>query len=449
MNMVVFSGFYASKKKAYKKTINGFIPQSLVVPVRLLDGDRSSIRVQVGDTVEEGDCIAASDNPDTGVSMSYAPVPGTVTEIGECRCPNGTVSEGIRIRLGGAFRFLGRRIEKRDVQQLSAHEMLSEIEKQGIINTFVTDKPVTLAKSIRDARAEHPFLIVRLFDEDPSRITDSLVASLFLEDVYSGAAMTAAALAAAGIIFVTEKDFAGQKDFEFGCPAAFVPVNERQYPAAFKKDMCAAVRKTLKNTPFCAASERSLFTDATTMQETHRALLYGIPVIDRYVHVSGDCINASSLMKVAIGTPLSYLAEQCGGLRRNLRTAIVNGQISGFAADNLDAPVTKYVKSVVFLSSRYIAERVSSACVRCGNCRRVCPRHLAPDIIYRHITGEIIAENDYLRSTALCSLCGLCNSVCSARLPICQTIDGFKKERLMRQQAHRRQAAAVAQGAEW
>ena len=448
MNMVVFSGFYASKKKAYTKTINGFIPTSLVVPVRLLEGDRCIIRVQVGDTVEEGACIAASENPDTGKSLSYAPVPGTVTEIGECRCPNGTVSEGIRIQLGGTFRFLGRRLEMRDAQQRSAEDMLSEIEKQGIINTFVTDKPLTLAKSIRDARAEHPFLIVRLFDEDPSRITDSLITAHFLEEVYSGAAATATALGAAGIIFITEKEFSGQKDFEFGCPAAFVPVDERRYPAAFKKDICAAVRKALKNTPFCAASEQSLFTDSPTMQETHRAIRFGIPVIDRYVHVSGDCINASGLMKVAIGTPLSYLAEQCGGLRRSLRTAIVNGQISGFAVDNLDAPVTKYVKSVVFLSSRHIAERISTACARCGNCRRACPRHLAPDIIYRHITGEIIAENDYLRSTALCSLCGLCNSVCSARLPICQTIDRFKKEHFIRRNERQAAPAAVMQGAQ-
>ena len=119
---------------------------------------------------------------------------------------------------------------------------------------------------------------------------------------------------------------------------------------------------------------------------------------------------------------MRFLAEQCGGLKRPPAAVIVNGLMLGSFAASLDAPVTKYVKSVLFLPMHRIFDRREMSCVRCGECRIVCPRALAPDILYRHATGGAEAPKEYIESAALCSGCGLCNSVCPSRLSISQAV---------------------------
>ena len=58
--MTVFSGFYILKKKAYKKTVNGFIPATLTIPALQDKLNDCSIIVKPGDKIGEGQLIAAS-----------------------------------------------------------------------------------------------------------------------------------------------------------------------------------------------------------------------------------------------------------------------------------------------------------------------------------------------------------------------------------------------------
>ena len=148
--------------------------------------------------------------------------------------------------------------------------------------------------------------------------------------------------------------------------------------------------------------------------------------------MNGDCIPASGILKVAVGTTFRMLAEQCGGFVKSPEGIIVNGMISGVSSGTLDAPVTKYVKSVTFIPKMQCPDQRQTVCIRCGNCRRACPAKLSPDIIYRYIRNGMIASEDYLASAEFCSDCGLCNSVCPSRLPLSQRIYEFAKSKKLK-----------------
>ncbi|MDE5898772.1 MAG: hypothetical protein K2H09_05855, partial [Treponemataceae bacterium] len=433
---MVFSGFHTVKKSVYKDAVSGFLPRTALVPLRQECGAECRCLVGVGDVVQEGQLIAAS-AADAGrfASCVHAPIPGKVVGMESCTCPDGRSSDAVRIALGGTFSFLGKRRAAADAALLSAPMLLRDIAAKGVLNTFEASKPELLAAQLASAGGGRRLLVVRLFDEDVSRLTDSLAAKLFFDKVFEGALISAKAMAAAGVIFAVPRDFsAGEWEGLLSeppgmrVPSLYVSVDAGAYPSGHPKELAAAVRKASKEAPFSNACASDVYTDASTMLEVCRTVKAGMPVIDRYVHVSGSCLHASGFIKVCIGTTLRELAEQCGGFRKWPAAIIVNGLVCGMSAGTLDAPVAKYVKSVLFLPSSKSPDQRPSVCVRCGNCRRACPRGLSPDILYRHITGMHLAEPEYAASAALCVDCGLCNYVCPARLPICQEIRCFQKK---------------------
>lgn len=429
--MTVFSGFYILKKKAYKNTVNGFIPSSLTIPALQDKLNDCRIIVKPGDKVSEGQLLASSGGLRSGRSMIYSPLPGTVEDIVQCTCPDGRLSSAVKLKFGGKFSFTGKKIKAKDFSAFSPNMLVSEIDEKGIINTFIADRPVPLAFELKkNSERKNKLLIVRLFDEDPSRLTDSLISSFFFKEVCAGADLCARALDAEKIVFIKSKDFAAKtEDFNFSRKAYFFSVDSKYYPAGFKKEICRAVKKLSgADDQLQDINYGDLFTDSSTMYDVYRTLCFGMPLTDRYVHISGECLHASGMIKVQTGITLQELAEQCGGFVKEPSAIIINGIVSGVSAQALDIPVTKYVKSVSFLPAKRTPRQLKSMCIRCGNCRRECPRALSPDVLYRHIKGSIIADKSYIDSAKLCSLCGLCNAVCPARLPISQTIESFNKK---------------------
>lgn len=125
-----------------------------------------------------------------------------------------------------------------------------------------------------------------------------------------------------------------------------------------------------------------------------------------------------------MGTSIRDLAEQCGGFIKRPESIIINGVVCGVSSGTLDAPITKYVKSITFLPASKTPNQKQLECIRCGNCRRVCPLHLSPDVIYSRMVFPYTKDKDdvYIKSSELCNGCGLCNASCPARLPLSQVI---------------------------
>lgn len=416
--------FVQSERQPFSVAVRSFLPPSVVVPFSYSRERDYACMVRAGDRVVEGQVVAVSRLP-MGADI-HSPVPGIVEKVVQCPLPNGCMGKALSIKLGGAFSYLGKKPVYADWSSFSGDALLAIFKKKGVVNTFHGHKP--LAETISRCKAGRDrFLVVRLFDEDPSRMTDSFIASQCTSELVVGVHIVARALNASGILFaVGKKSDVSLPPELFSDPSVMmVQCDTARYPAGFRQNLVAQIKKQCvsgKDSPFSAIGNASVFIDPETALSAYEAVVTGVPVVERYVHVTGSCLNAAAMFKVRIGTTIESLVQQCGGLKKRPAKIIINGMITGSAVSSLETPVTRHVKSVAFVPAGELNDQRLAPCVRCGKCRAICPEGLFPDLMFRQRADGMALGEDFVRTASLCSDCCLCNSVCPSRLPLCQTI---------------------------
>jgi len=170
------------------------------------------------------------------------------------------------------------------------------------------------------------------------------------------------------------------------------------------------------------------------------ALLDGTPLISRLVTVTGDGVRRPGNYRVLLGTPVRDLIEHCGGLSDGDVSLTMGGPMMGLRLHNRDVPV---VKGMNCLLVRKVARKHETvlACIRCGQCARVCPVSLLPQQLYRFARAR---EFDKATDHALrdCIECGCCEYVCPSHIPLVQYYRYAKAEIQAQQQDKQKSDAA-------
>lgn len=442
----MFPDYVPKKKDTLSSVTTGFLPAGVLIPLVQEEGVELTPVVSRGTTVTEGQVIA--ENKITFGNSSakiHSPVPGVVRGIKSCVYPDGKQGKAIEIKLSGSFAHIGKKSLPSSWETLPQTLLLSRIADYGIVNTFTAKSPVSLSQEIKALQNdEGPLFFVRLFDEEMDVQTDSVISVSEAERVLNGIKIAVKAVNPREIILCYKK---GEKEFLekyfdsdenaenrkrtiAGVPVTTMQVNIADYPSGNKSKLSTLYIRGKK----LPATEReimlsSLFIDASTLALLSDAIDNNIPVTRIPVHVSGDCLRSSGILKVCIGSSFRSIAKQCGVDKKHLGKIIVNGMINGYTVSSLDAPLTKYVKSIFFVSKRDFAVHSEAVCLRCGRCREACPEKLSPDVIFSNaVMGVRIPEN-YIKSAELCTQCGLCNFACPAQLPLSQGIKLIKDKR--------------------
>ena len=419
--------------KDYHISQRAFLPKTVSIPLSQESESFYKCIVKPGDIVKEGDVIAQSEIADGWTSSLHSSVPGKVISIEPCISPNGRQEFSVKIQFGGALSYLGKIPSERRLDTYNQSEIIRTLIKNGVINTFKTSIPENLGVQMDKINTHHEKrnLVVRLFDEDPYRITDSLISKFFFDEVVKGARIAAKAINAKGIVFAIDTKSEEKSIFEKPEYKDIHPLEMKiqRYPCGTPREIVSAfVRGPLnKICPF-KLTKHDLFTDSSTMYEVYKAAVLSIPCVDRMVHFSGNCLNASCLLDVKLGTKIRDIVPQVGGFLKEPAHIIINGMLCGTSVKSLDIPITKYVKSVEFLSKTKNSDEQIYSCINCGNCRFACPVNLSPDILYNHTVNFKRLKETYTASSLACIECGLCNTVCPARLPLCQTIKVLKNK---------------------
>ncbi len=419
--MASVSDFVSEDKGAFSVAVNGFVPRRAFVPFNQEDSS-TEVLVKAGDRVQEGQTIAKGKN-----SSVQATIPGIVESIEVVQFPNGRQGKAAKINLGGTFSFIGKKHGKVNWQGFDASTILMVMAEKGVVNTF--EGCESLSEQIKKLHSKSArILAVRLFDDDPSRVTERFLAERYWNEVVEGAAIIAKAMKANGLVFVHDAKmavaFSDADDSLFTVPKAVCAVSIEKYPAGFAHEIASAVKKMHAGAPFSEIGNRDLYVDAMTALAAYDAVALSVPLMERYVHVTGDCLNAGAIMKVKIGTTMGDLAKQCGWFKRQPAKIVVNGIVTGFSVSSLSIPVTKLVKSVAFLPAKKALRQYDEQCIGCGDCRKICPVGLYPDMLFRsfqHERNGTELEKQYAATSLLCTNCALCNAVCPSRLPLSET----------------------------
>ncbi len=154
-----------------------------------------------------------------------------------------------------------------------------------------------------------------------------------------------------------------------------------------------------------------------TVYAIQQAVCSNKPLFERYITVSGSLIKNPGNYKVKIGTLLSHIVEECGGLKSDPSKIIMGGPMCGLAISTLDMPVVKGTSGVLFFSKKEVTGGDYDPCIRCGSCVDICPINLVPcDIAnsvekYRYDLAGSMNPLD-------CIQCGACAFVCPSKRPI-------------------------------
>jgi electron transport complex protein RnfC len=420
----------------FSTSVSAFLPDTAYVAFSQDGMKPLEACVSPGDTVSEGEVIARS--KDKTIAAIHAPIPGRVECFAVCHTPNGKKTPAAKIRLSGVFSYLGKPLTISPWNSEKRKKLINMLAEKGIVNTFT--RPRSLRREIAELPKKKGCIIaVRLFDNDPSQNTDSFIAAHHASEIMEGAALLAYAVDAAGIVFLYDEEKLPSwretyASFDYHTAVCFVRITAKKYPSGTTSAITEAVReysaaskKDSNDAVFAAISYQDIFVDSATLLNVYRALVLGIPVLETYIHISGSVIKTPGIFSVRIGTLIQNIIDECGGFIKQPGLVIINGKAAGISINKIAVPVTKYVKSIRFLQKHEIPDQKQCQCIRCGQCRRICPHSLEPDVLFAHASGLKAASDETVLSSILCSDCALCNASCPSRLPLCQ-FSSFLKE---------------------
>ncbi len=158
-----------------------------------------------------------------------------------------------------------------------------------------------------------------------------------------------------------------------------------------------------------------------TALAVYEAVQKNKPLIDRVVTVTGTSVKNPCNLLARIGTPISMLLEEAGGVPEDTKKVINGGPMMGKALNTLEVNVVKGMSGLVIMPERESKRPVTSNCIRCAKCTFVCPMGLAPYQIslMTESGNEAMAENERVMD---CMECGSCAYTCPSARPLLDNI---------------------------
>lgn len=431
MSLLTFKGGihpYEGKELTMDKPIETYLPKGeLVYPLSQHIGAPAKPVVKKGDRVLVGQRIA-----EAGGFVSahiHASVSGTVKNIEPRLTTGGTKTESIIIENDGEYEVMERPAPA-NWQEMDRKDLLEVIQDAGIVGMGGAGFPTHVKLSPKNPDSID-YIIVNGSECEPYLTSDYRRMLEEPEKVVTGLEIVLHMFPqASGIIAIEDNKPEAiriMKEQTADHPKIQVNVMKTKYPEGAERQLVYANTGRYINSGMLPADAGCIVHNVDTVTAIYKAVVEGVPLIDRIITISGDDIVDPKNFKVLLGTSLQELIEAAGGyLDGEPEKIISGGPMMGKAMFSTEVPAVKGSSAVLCMKKDEVAACEPSNCIRCGRCVAVCPGRVNPTklaSLAEHGKLDAFVEQDGME----CCECGCCSYVCPAKRHLTQTIAATRK----------------------
>ncbi|HXH72375.1 MAG TPA: electron transport complex subunit RsxC [Mariprofundaceae bacterium] len=396
-----------------------------IVPLKQHIGGICEPIVEVGERVRRGQKIARADS--YLAAPVHAPTSGRVVKIEEHAIPHpsGLGLTCIFIEPDGKDEADDSLTPMPDWQQRDPAELRERARLAGLAGLGGAVFP-TFIKLVRDQKHPVQTVILNGVECEPYLTNDHRLMLEHADEILSGLAilihMVGASEALVAIeenkpdaIAVMRRALAVRDDL----PDVRVVEVATRYPHGSEKQLIFSL--TGKEVPAGRLPMHVgvLCQNVGTCKALFDAVMFGRPLTDRIVTVSGEAVPEPANLRVRLGTPMRFVFAQCGLEDFEGLHVLHGGPMMGERLRSLDVPVVKSSTGILAFSETALspAHQAEDPCIRCGHCSEVCPVSLVPNLLADHCRADQLDKAEAYNLFD-CIECGCCSYVCPSNIPL-------------------------------
>lgn len=396
-------------------------PQTVYVSLAQHIGAPSKPLVKKGDKVLRGQMIAEAGGY---VSVPvHSPVSGTVKSVENSIIVTGRNAPVVTIESDGQNTLHENCKPHIDWTTVSSQELVQIVQNAGIIGMGGAGFP-THVKLSPPAGKKIDTLIINGAECEPYLTADERVMIEYPEKVWKGVEIIRKILGVEHIRIAIEDNKpeaikAMERTGSSMIGDVAIAVLQSIYPQGAEKQLIYALTEREVPSGGLPMDVGVLVHNVGTTMAICAAVTEGLPLLQRILTISGDCVIQPKNVLAPIGTSISDIVSFCGGLRQEPAKLICGGPMMGITIPSMEPGISKTTSGILLFSSKLVKQFTSMPCISCGRCIRACPMYLMPNELSQFVEAEdwTRAEN---YSILDCIECGSCAFECPANRPLVQ-----------------------------
>ena len=301
--------------------------------------------------------------------------------------------------------------------QPTRDQIINQIKEGGLTGLGGSGFPTYFKyQSAKDVE----YVLINGVECEPYLSTDYQAAQLYAEEVIKGSEFFRIAANAQKVIIAFKQTKVAIKEALEPYLKNYPNIEIRSVPDVYPMGWERTLVRTVLHREYdkFPLEAKVIVSNLTSAIALHQLVVFGKPVTERILTLSGAGLHQDVNVKVPGGMLMSDVIQSIGGYAMEAVTAFIGGPMSAKAVKDDRFSVQPHFGGFTVLAPISSQEET---CLRCGACTSNCPANLQPIEIKLALDSQNTAR--LLKLDAMkCVECGICTYVCPSKIEVTEAV---------------------------